>query len=398
MSTKKSLALFMGLLPVVTNAFLPVCILMGYLLGCEFSLFNYTLFAVLNLLISAISVVAVFLKKELFRGKVFFCLFGISIPICFVNWLCYLIKSDSVIPVVCLLISLVYAVAVNIKISKFKVSKIILSVLTPLIIVALIFVSFIYMLLGNSGVSTVIMDIPSPNSRYYAQVIDVDQGAFGGNTTVDVFENRGIDLFVCKFSDIPERVYIGEWGEYNDMDIYWKNNTCLIINSTEYELGRDGIIGAFEDFVYEPLCEEFSIPDFSDSGNPVYTPAGDHLPRKFHATIFSIDEYMHWVYKLNETEQKEILSDIENGNWSLMDENIYYRIKAFDGFYGGSKILSNSLLNHECYVCVYDPNQEKIMTNDADYFCDDDSVYHANWVIFLYDTETFKYYCIYATM
>ncbi len=231
---KKGLALTIGLAPIIIHTFLPVCILVAFLIGYEFSLFNYSFFAVVSLLVSLVSVVAVFLKKESFSGKEFFCLFGLSIPICFVNWLCYLAKGASVVPVVCLLICIVCAVAINIKISRFKVSKIILSVLTPLVISTLVFVSFVYMLLDNFGVSTVVNDIPSPNTRYYAQVVDVDQGALGGNTAVDVLENREIDLGVCEFSDIPERVYIGEWGEYKDMEIYWKNDDCLIINSTEY--------------------------------------------------------------------------------------------------------------------------------------------------------------------
>ena len=231
---KKQLKLFVALAPVVVHSFLPFCILFAFLFGYEFSLFNYTFFTVVSLLVSVISVAAVFFKKERFGGKEFFCLFGLSIPICFVDWLCFLVKSDSLVAVACTLISFACAVVVNIKISRFKVSKIILSVLTPLVISALVFVSFIHMLLDNFGVSTVVKDIPSPNSRYYAQVVDVDQGALGGNTAVDVFKNRGIDLCVCKFSDIPERVYIGEWGEYNDMDIYWENEGCLIINSNEY--------------------------------------------------------------------------------------------------------------------------------------------------------------------
>ena len=230
---KKIFALAIGLTPVIVHTFLSVCILFAFLIGCKFSLSNYTFFAVASLLFSLLSAVVVFLKKDSFSGKEFF-LFGLSIPICFVDWLCYLIKSDSVVPVVCLLISIVCALAVNIKISRFKVSKIILSVLTPLVILALAFVSFITMLLGEFGVSTVVADIPSQNSRYFAQVVDIDQGAFGGSTAVDVFENRGMELGVCEFSDIPERVYIGEWGEYKDMNIYWKNDYCLIINSTEY--------------------------------------------------------------------------------------------------------------------------------------------------------------------
>ena len=93
----------------------------------------------------------------------------------------------------------------------------------------------------------------------------------------------------------------------------------------------------------------------------------------------------------------QVLADIEKGNWTLLKEDIYWGIKEFDGLYGGGEILSENLLKHECYVCVYDPNQEQVITNRYDdyyYF----NVGHSAWVIYLYDTETCKYYCLYATI
>jgi hypothetical protein len=32
----------------------------------------------------------------------------------------------------------------------------------------------------------------------------------------------------------PKQLYLGEWGEYETMDIYWKNDDCLVINGKEY--------------------------------------------------------------------------------------------------------------------------------------------------------------------
>lgn len=153
------------------------------------------------------------------------------------------------------------------------------------------------------------------------------------------------------------------------------------------------ILGICAGLLYKPLCEVHSIPNFSNNGNVVYTPKGDHLPVKFHVTLFCIDNYMHWVYKLNDEEQNEVLEDIENENWTLLNESIFMKIKDFDGFYGGSEILKKRLLDHECYVCVFDPNKEQIITNEDEYF-----MYHSEWVIFLYDTQACKYYCIYATI
>lgn len=87
---------------------------------------------------------------------------------------------------------------------------------------------------GKIGTDTVVNTLSSPDGRYYAEVIDVDQGALGGNTVVEVSGKREIDLIAFRISEIPQRVFIGEWGEHKDMEIYWKNDTCLVINSTEY--------------------------------------------------------------------------------------------------------------------------------------------------------------------
>lgn len=151
-------------------------------------------------------------------------------------------------------------------------------------------------------------------------------------------------------------------------------------------------------FMYPTLCEYYRIPDFSDNGNVVYTPQAVRLPVEFHNEIFCIDTYMHWVYKLNSDEHKEILEDIETGNWTLMDDNLFNEVKEFDGFYGYKHILKNTLKKHECYVCVYDSNNDEIITTQSDYFISENNNYRSKWVIFLYDTETCKYYCIYATI
>ncbi len=231
---KIRLRFVVALIPFVVHSLLPSGVLFAFFLGYEFSLFNYTVASAVSLLFSAISLIVVFLKKESFGGKAFFCLFGLAIPICFVDWLCYLVKGDSIAAIVCGLISIACAIAVKIKISRFKVSKILLGVSIPLVVFALAFVSFVYTLLAGFGVNTIVEEIPSPKGLYVAEVVDADQGALGGNTVVYIAEKRGIDLGICEFTDIPERVYIGEWGEYNDMDIYWENEGYLIINSNEY--------------------------------------------------------------------------------------------------------------------------------------------------------------------
>lgn len=67
-------------------------------------------------------------------------------------------------------------------------------------------------------------------------MIDSDQGALGGDTLVDVYEKSAINAILFKIEKKPQRVYSGGWGEFNNMQIYWKDDECLKINSTEYKI------------------------------------------------------------------------------------------------------------------------------------------------------------------
>ena len=98
------------------------------------------------------------------------------------------------------------------------------------IIVALLgVVLFFVVMIGNIGQKTVVQVLPSPDGTYEARVIDVDQGALGGDTVVEV-ERKG-------FLTRPKRIYIGEWGEWETMEIYWKDETTLVINGVWYDVG-----------------------------------------------------------------------------------------------------------------------------------------------------------------
>ena len=80
------------------------------------------------------------------------------------------------------------------------------------------------------------MSVESPNETYYAEVIDSNQGALGGNTFVDVYENKGLNAIIFTISKKPQRIYQGDWGEFEYMAISWKNDHCLVINSVSYEI------------------------------------------------------------------------------------------------------------------------------------------------------------------
>ena len=121
---------------------------------------------------------------------------------------------------------------------RSKVIKTVFGILSLLCICFFCVVLFFRLLFGNFGENAVVKTVESPNKEYYAEVIDSDQGALGGNTFVDVYEKSIIKTPILTVCKKPKRIYSGKWGEYKKMQIYWKDDTCLVINSVEYKITR----------------------------------------------------------------------------------------------------------------------------------------------------------------
>ena len=97
------------------------------------------------------------------------------------------------------------------------------------------FVCMAYAVLGVVD-DTVIYSIDSPSDEYYAEVIDRDQGALGGNTVVMVYSRYEFNALLFKITKKPVTVYSGEWREYENISVSWKNDSTLIINGKLYRI------------------------------------------------------------------------------------------------------------------------------------------------------------------
>ena len=105
----------------------------------------------------------------------------------------------------------------------------IVSVLSPIGI-------FLLLASGEDFVKTdVYKQIKSPQNEYCAEVVISDYGAMGGNTVVQVknYKEFDVDLFFLKIEEKPKRVYLTEWDGWRTMEIYWKNENCLVIDGKE---------------------------------------------------------------------------------------------------------------------------------------------------------------------
>ena len=117
-----------------------------------------------------------------------------------------------------------------------RYKKHVLLSLSASLMVLLLPLGFLSSLLHGLSANTVVQTIPSPDGSHYAQIIDSDQGAMGGNTFVEVCASEELDALLFKIKKKPWQVYSGDWGEAHSLQIRWKDNRTLDINSVLYEI------------------------------------------------------------------------------------------------------------------------------------------------------------------
>ena len=201
--------------------------------GYTFKLISVSAFAVT---IAALSVYAVFVVKNVSENKTIQVLLAMITPLSLINAVFYILESPQIWVIASALISVGCCCCLTVKYGKPVSLKIVTLVLFALMILPIGFISFIALIFGNIGLNTVVQAVESPSGKYYAQVIDSDQGALGGDTRVDVYQKSGINVVLFRIEKKPQRVYMGDWGEYKTMRIYWKGEGCLVINAVEYEI------------------------------------------------------------------------------------------------------------------------------------------------------------------
>lgn len=232
----KKTTLISGFLLFALVILLPFGVVLSSCFGYTFELTSYSLFAIITALLAVGTVVSCIAAKETVENRIVSVLFALLTPLSLVNAVCYIFACSRIWVVASMFVCVWGCCYLAIKPGKPLTLTIISLVLSALMVLPIGFFGFIALIFGNIGQNTVVQSVESPNGTYYAEVIDSNQGALGGDTLVDVYEDKGINALVFKISKKPQRVYHGDWGEFENMDIYWKNDNCLVINSVEYEI------------------------------------------------------------------------------------------------------------------------------------------------------------------
>lgn len=218
------------------NLFYPAGTTVCAIFGLELELFSITAFSAATAVLSVMTAIYYLRHKSGFSSKARSIASILVTPAAVVNMMFYLYGCVRLHIILFGFVSVGCCFFLTLKHGKpfaLKTFSLVLSGLAAFIIFA---ISPLILIFGNFGVNTVEQIVESPGGGYYAEVINSDGGALGGDTIVDVHKKGSLDFLIFKISKRTQRVYVGEWGEFYDMEIYWKNEQCLVINSSKYEI------------------------------------------------------------------------------------------------------------------------------------------------------------------
>ena len=232
----KKLVLALEYIFIAFLVFLPIGVTLSARSGYVFDLINYSVFAIITVLLAIGILVLCVVKKEFTENKYIAVLLTLTAPLSLINSFFYLSKCSDGLVLFSMLVCVCCCCYLLIKYGKPRVFKLVSLGLSAFMALPFLFFTFVLSIFGGITQDTIFKSVESPNGIYCAEVIDNNQGALGGNTYVEVRENKGINAFIFNTSKKSQTIYRGRWGEFETMEIYWKNDNCLVINFVEYTI------------------------------------------------------------------------------------------------------------------------------------------------------------------
>ena len=214
------------------TALYPVSMILSSRMGYSIKAVDVPFIAVSTVLLSVCLVALDLVGKKTIEGKFLKIIYAIITPISLINAVLCLFESSENWLIFCFWVSVCCSLYLTIKYGRPLAIKIV----SLALILPIVYLSFFAFVFGSIGQNTVTNTVESPNGKYYAQVVDSDQGALGGDTLVCVYSSREINLGLLIIKKQPHTIYSGDWGEYKNMKIEWKDDNCLLINNEEYKV------------------------------------------------------------------------------------------------------------------------------------------------------------------
>lgn len=204
-------------------------------LGYTLTDFSVSAFAVVDAVLAVCIVKLNAVHENGIKNKAACILLALAMPLTLVHVFICVQRSSHVLVLISGWVCVCCCGYLTIKYAKPKILKIVAVVIAGLLALPIGLFS-LFDVFFPIGQNTVVKTVESPSGRYYAEVIDSDQGALGGDTIVNVYEKSVINFILLQIEKKPQEVYFGEWGAFKNMKIYWKNDHCIVINSVEHEI------------------------------------------------------------------------------------------------------------------------------------------------------------------
>ena len=232
---KKAISILICLLFSLTMLY-PAGVIITACFGYSFELISVSAFAIAIAVLSVCIVILDLVFKNQLESKTVQILPAIITPLSLINAVFYIFECPQIWVIASVLLSAGCCCYLTVKYGKPLTLKVVTLVLSALMILPIGFFSFISLLFGNIGQNAVVQTVESPSGKYYAQVIDSDQGALGGDTIVQVRHKEEFNALLFKITKKPQRVYLGDWGEFETLKIYWVDDKHITINGKTYEI------------------------------------------------------------------------------------------------------------------------------------------------------------------
>lgn len=214
---------------------LPLGKILASCFDCRFVLNSYPVMASITALVAFCTMVSMIVKHPV-ASKPAQILLMLTSPLSLINALFFVVASPSLWVIICMLICTGCCFCIAFLQDGHVAFRTLALVLSVALIIPVCYFGLMFASFGSIGKDTVVQTVESPRKTYYAQVINRDQGALGGNTLVTVCQSKYLDVLVFQISKKPEILYRGRWCEHKTIKVIWKDETHLTINGIEYSL------------------------------------------------------------------------------------------------------------------------------------------------------------------
>lgn len=206
---------------------LPVCEVIAFLAGMEFTIYNVEIYAIVSTALMLIAVVVLFVWEPQYE------LIYLAIPpAALVNSFLWF-GGPSVLVVFLAPVNAIAAIALLLR--RGKKWKIIVSSLCILPALSLGWLGAVSCFFSGWVEDTVVRELPSPDGRYTAQVIN--RNAMEIDTLVEIQNVRKtVKILIGEFTAPARSIYLGERREIDTIQIEWQDEDTLFIDGEYYHV------------------------------------------------------------------------------------------------------------------------------------------------------------------